>query len=194
MPALAYRAGNIRLVGHRLLYHSEFIFVYHRVDVFQTVPQKARRKRRIDMKPPTKQHLLSFAALAIFAVLAAGSDDSSSSKQQSSPSTETTPTHSVKEEVLAQATLDFRCTKDDMLLTCNFKVHNPSEYSFKDYEITCTHYGPSGTKIDSNTRTIYEIVPAKSTRLKSGFDMGFIHSQATKSSCQLTDLVVIGEP
>ena len=76
-------------------------------------------------------------------------------------------------------------------MTGNFKVENPTEYAFKDFEITCNHFAASGTKIDSNTRTIYEVVPAHGKKSWNHFNMGFIHSQAKKSSCSITDLTPI---
>lgn len=76
-------------------------------------------------------------------------------------------------------------------MTANFKVHNTTDHAFKDFEITCDHSGPSGTVMDHNTRTIYELVPAKSAKSIRNFNMGFINSQATRSSCRITDLVVV---
>ncbi len=61
----------------------------------------------------------------------------------------------------------------------------------KDVTITCTHYAPSGTKIDSNTRTIYEIIPAGRALRVTNFDMGWIHSQASKSAASVDDFEVI---
>jgi len=47
----------------------------------------------------------------------------------------------------------------------------------------------SGTVIDSNTRTIYETVEPKSTKIVKEMNMGFINSQASKSGCEISDLV-----
>ena len=77
------------------------------------------------------------------------------------------------------------------IMTANFTVKNPTQYRFKDFEVTCNHFAPSGTRIDSNTRTIYEIVPPKSTKRFRGINMGFIHSQAASSACGITDLTVM---
>ena len=78
-----------------------------------------------------------------------------------------------------------------MIMTANFKIHNTTAHAFKDFEITCDHSAPSGTVIDSNKRTIYEIIPANGTKSIRNFNMGFINSQAKRSSCQITDLVVL---
>ena len=76
-------------------------------------------------------------------------------------------------------------------MEANFTIHNKGKRDVKDIEITCTHFAKSGTRIDSNTRTIYEIIKANSKKSFNNFSMGFIHSQAHKSSCGITDLVVM---
>jgi hypothetical protein len=76
-------------------------------------------------------------------------------------------------------------------MVADFTVHNPTEYRFKDFEITCTHSAPSGTVIDFNTETIYEIVEPRSVKRMPNVDMGFIHNQAVRSVCKMTDLVVL---
>ena len=76
-----------------------------------------------------------------------------------------------------------------MMLTATIK--NEGTRDVKDIEIKCKHASNSGTKIDSNTKVIFEIVKAgKSLRIKD-FSMGFIHSQAASTSCEITDLVLI---
>ena len=73
-------------------------------------------------------------------------------------------------------------------MMANFVVHNNSDYTIKDFEIECVHYAKSGTRIDSNTRTIFDVVKPHSKKGFPGFNMGFIHSQASSSSCSITDL------
>lgn len=73
--------------------------------------------------------------------------------------------------------------KSDVTFTASFTIENKNAFPVKDVEITCHHYANSGTEIDSNTRTVYEIVPAKGSKRINGFAMGFIHSQAAKSAC-----------
>jgi hypothetical protein len=73
-------------------------------------------------------------------------------------------------------------------MIADFEVHNPSNYAVKDIEVTCTHFGKSGTQIDSNRRTIYEVVPANERKIVKDFNMGFIHSQTFETSCKVTDL------
>lgn len=82
-------------------------------------------------------------------------------------------------------TLEFTWTKAgfENIMHANFTIKNAGPRAIKDIEITCVHSAASGTVIDKNTRTIYEIVKAKSTRRFPKFDMGFIHSQVQSSSC-----------
>lgn len=76
-------------------------------------------------------------------------------------------------------------------MEADFVVKNKSKYDVKDIEIECTHSANSGTKIDSNKRVAYEIFKANKNKKLKDFNMGFIHSQATSTSCSITDLVVI---
>jgi len=103
------------------------------------------------------------------------------------------PSESPKSAALRQVKIDFSWGTGGFgsVMEANFKITNPSEYAIKDLEVTCTHFASSGTKIDSNTRTIYEIVPARGTKKVNDFNMGFIHSQAKQSSCEVTDLLVV---
>lgn len=93
---------------------------------------------------------------------------------------------------LSQVKLDFNWRKGgfDSVMKADFTVTNNSQYNVKDLEVTCNHYAKSGTKIDSNTRTIYDIVNAHSTKKFPDFNMGFIHSQASSSACTITSLSV----
>lgn len=77
------------------------------------------------------------------------------------------------------------------IMTANFTFQNDNVIAVKDIEVHCTHSGASGTAIDSNTRTIYEIFKAKSRRTIKSFNMGFIHPQAKKSGCYVRRLVAI---
>ena len=78
----------------------------------------------------------------------------------------------------------------DNIMEANFTITNSSQYEIRDIKITCTHYAKSGTRIDSNERTIYDVVPAKSTKEFPKFNMGFIHSQAEKTGCVISDLKI----
>ena len=77
------------------------------------------------------------------------------------------------------------------VMEADFAVTNNSNYAVKDIEINCEHFAKSGTNIDSNKRTIYDVVPAHSTKKFPHFNMGFIQSQAASSKCSITDLSVV---
>jgi hypothetical protein len=112
-----------------------------------------------------------------------------------SPAASHVATIDPKHELMKSVQLDFKWEKGgfDNIMFADFTIKNPTAHAFKDFEITCTHYGPSGTTIDSNTRTLYEVVGANATKRIRHFDMGFIHSQVKTSNCKITDLVPIGD-
>jgi hypothetical protein len=97
-----------------------------------------------------------------------------------------------KNTALRDTKLDFRWNKSGFgsVMMADFKVHNPTLYRFKDFEITCTDFGASGTEIDRNKKVIYDIVQAKSTKSLKQVNMGFLHTQATSTSCEITDLII----
>jgi hypothetical protein len=77
----------------------------------------------------------------------------------------------------------------DTVMMLDFAVRNDNDYAVKDFTIKCQHFGPSGTRIDQNSRTLYERIPAHGSFSRQQFNMGFFHSQVAKSSCQVTDYV-----
>ncbi|HWL38701.1 MAG TPA: hypothetical protein VNO75_00560 [Gemmatimonadaceae bacterium] len=93
---------------------------------------------------------------------------------------------------MSHAKLDYSWSKGgfENVMLATFIITNPTSRTIKDVEITCTHFAASGTKIDENTRTIYQIVPAKGKKRIPDFNMGLIHSQAKSSACTISDLVV----
>jgi hypothetical protein len=111
----------------------------------------------------------------------AGSAGSAGTTSTQKPSTE---------DVIQSVKLDFSWKKAgfDSIMKADFTVTNSNTFPIKDIQITCIHSAKSGTVIDKNERTIYDIVPAKGKRTFKDFDMGFIHSQAASSSCQITNL------
>lgn len=57
--------------------------------------------------------------------------------------------------------VDFRWSKTGFgtVMVANFTVKNKSGVGIKDFIIRCEHSAGSGTVIDSNTQTVYEIIP-----------------------------------
>jgi hypothetical protein len=102
------------------------------------------------------------------------------------------PVQDQKQTALAQVKLDYkwRMTGFGNVMEADFTVKNDSSLNLKDFEITCNHFAKSGTQIDSNKRTIFDVVGAHSTKKFPNFNMGFIHAQAASSSRQITDLSI----
>jgi len=79
----------------------------------------------------------------------------------------------------------------DNIMIANFTIKNHLKSAVKDIELTCRHSAASGTKIDSNARTIYDRIEGGAIKRITGFNMGFVHSQAIRSSCSVTSAVVL---
>jgi hypothetical protein len=77
----------------------------------------------------------------------------------------------------------------DNIMMATFVIKNKNDFAVKDISLKCTHTAKSGTEIDSNTRTIYEVIQPSKTRTFRDFNMGFIHSQASASRCQIIGVV-----
>ena len=121
----------------------------------------------------------------------AGTGGSSTGNSVSLPTP--APAIDPRDALLRDVKLEYKWRKEGFgnVMVADFTVKNPTQYRFKDFEIKCTHLAPSGTEIDSNRRTIYEVVEPKSTKVIKQMNMGFIHSQAARSGCEITDLVVV---
>jgi hypothetical protein len=130
---------------------------------------------------------LLLACLGSMTGLAASGSDSASSASTPTPSSDP------KDVLLHDVKLDFTWQKGgfENVMVADFTVENPTQYRFKDFEIKCTHSAPSGTVIDSNTKTVYQTVEPTSSKVVKDMNMGFINSQATRSKCQIIDLVVL---
>ena len=72
-------------------------------------------------------------------------------------------------------------------LFANFLIENVGDGDVRDFTIACVAYGPSGTAIDSVSKTIYEILKAKTTKEYEGVEIGPIHSQVAAVRCLATE-------
>lgn len=109
------------------------------------------------------------------------------------PSASTPVSVSPEEEAKSKVQIvQWSSTKSEFgnIMEANFLITNGSSFPVKDLEIKATHFAPSGTAIDSNTRIIYQKIDPGQT-LQVSQNMGFVHGQASKSSARITDLVVI---
>lgn len=75
-------------------------------------------------------------------------------------------------------------------MEADFTIRNNGTKAIKDIEIECVHFAPSGTRIDSNKRTIYEVIEPGKTRVFKDFSMGFMHSQADSSNCKIKSIQI----
>ena len=67
-------------------------------------------------------------------------------------------------------------------------LKNSGSVDVKDVDITCTYMGGSGTVIDKNTKTVYDIVPAGKSINVRGLVMGIVHDQTNSMDCSVSDL------
>jgi hypothetical protein len=139
--------------------------------------------------------LLIFIGLGIFASYMGGQKGpATNTGRNPSPSDVTNYSpEDAKAAALGSMQLKYSWRKEgfDNIMIANFTIINNGPRDVKDIQITCTHFAKSGTRIDSNTRTIYDIVKAGKKKRFNKFNMGFIHSQAQSSSCEITDLTLM---
>jgi hypothetical protein len=80
-----------------------------------------------------------------------------------------------------------------LFLVSDFWIENGNAYAIKDVSVECIGYSPSNSKIDSNRRVIYQIIPANTNWYRGsakeifGFDMGVLHEQVSRVSCKIID-------
>lgn len=152
-----------------------------------------------DKKEKKKTSLATwFFALIFFSVMIQmvgqlSGSNSSNNNGNNQISQNTPKPKSQKDEIKEKINFENSWSKGgfDSIMMLDFKVTNKSNYSIKDFVIECTSSSNSGTKIDFNKKTVYEIVKAGQTKKMNDFSMGFIHSQATKSFCEITDFEII---
>ncbi len=100
---------------------------------------------------------------------------------------------SPKDQALNNLDFSFDWSKGgfDSIMMIDMTIKNNGKSDIKDFTVECEHSSNSGTKIDSNKRTVYEIIKAGETKSFKEFNMGFIHSQAKSSKCGITNLVLM---
>lgn len=73
----------------------------------------------------------------------------------------------------------------DTVMIANFTLKNENEFPVKDFVLSCDLYGNSGTQVGTVTHTLLEIVGGGKTKRFNDVNMGFVDSQAKRSSCAL---------
>jgi hypothetical protein len=76
---------------------------------------------------------------------------------------------------------------DLFLKLSSVKIKNNTNQDIKDPEISCSAFGESGTRIDSNRREQFKIIKAGETIDLGSVDMGFLRSQADKVGCTISN-------
>lgn len=128
-----------------------------------------------------------FLAVVMVSIFSMGNHTTSSSPASSPPAADPKQTALTNLEIKE---LNWHKGGFENVMLVDVTFLNKGTRDVKDIELTCEHYSNSGTRIDSNKRVIYEIVPARKSKSVKDFGMGFIHSQATKTSCSVTDLAL----
>jgi hypothetical protein len=59
----------------------------------------------------------------------------------------------------------------------------------KDFTVSCVSFAPSGTVLSHPSKTLYEIIPAKSTKEYEGVEIGPVYKQAFMTRCRIADAV-----
>ena len=150
------------------------------------VSDKAQSCPSCGAKQPKKMGIFAwiaiiFVGMLVIGAIADGGDGSSVSEQ------------SPKELALQNLGFDFEWGKAgfDSVMEINMTIKNNGTKDVKDLTVECVHSSNSGTVVDRNKREVYEVIKAGETKKINNFNMGFIHSQATSSSCSVVDLVVM---
>lgn len=140
----------------------------------------------------SKIHWIGIAIVGIMTIGIINSPDrkivkvnnNSVAKEQAEPST--------YEIAMRKVNLDFNWHKTgfDSIMEVDFTITNDSNFEIKDIEIECKHYAKSGTVIDRNKRTIFDIVPARSKKEFINFNMGFIMGQVEKTECSIIEIKI----
>lgn len=98
------------------------------------------------------------------------------------------------DQVLASTKLkSMRWWRDgfDTILMADFTIENNSKHGLRDFEVQCSGYAPSGTRIDGNKQVIYETIePGKSKSFKK-VNMGFLHGQVQTLGCTVSKIVLV---
>ena len=139
-------------------------------------------------KPANAGTALAFIVIAII-MLYGAFNMSSTTTQQSAPTPPDPKIQAISSLKVVQYEWHTSGSGSIMMLNITFKNEGPDDV--KDITVVCKHSAKSGTNIDSNERTIYDIVKSKKTKKFVDFNMGFINSQVQNTRCYVKDLTVI---
>ena len=83
----------------------------------------------------------------------------------------------------------FAASGFDTVMIATFTLSNDNAYAVKDIRIRCELSGNSGTNIDTAEETIYDSIPASTTRTFPDVSMGFVRSQTSRANCEIKSAV-----
>jgi hypothetical protein len=135
--------------------------------------------------------LRSIAVFAAFLCIAVARGPSSATQAVTATQSnvEPTPASLSKSQILANFRIGAFAWKKSgfgAVMMARFTIHNDNPMPLKDIEVTCSSSGPSGSIIDTNTRTVYDVVNQRSFLQIDDMNMGFIRSEAVDSKCRVT--------
>jgi hypothetical protein len=85
---------------------------------------------------------------------------------------------------------DFKTQKagfDNVLVLSSITIENFGDIDAKDVKVRCETYGASGTKLNSGTITIYQVVKAHKTATFKNLNMGFMNTQSATADCEIAN-------
>jgi hypothetical protein len=138
--------------------------------------------------------LSSAASFVVMAVILAARGPAPASSTPAVASTtqsyvEPKPESLSESDILANfkiRSLSWRKESLGTIMMASFFLHNSNPMPLKDVEVTCSSSGPSGSIIDTNSRTVYDVVGQRSFLQVDNMNMGFIRSQAVETKCRVT--------
>ena len=75
------------------------------------------------------------------------------------------------------------------VMMADFTITNNTKARVKDIEVRCNGYSETGTKIDTNVRTIYKAISPGTSIKVNQFNMGFIGTNVQTTRCSTTSFV-----
>ena len=71
------------------------------------------------------------------------------------------------------------------ILQGNFTVTNSNKFPVKDIVIRCKNYAKSGTHLNNDEQTIYQVIPKSGKKTFNNVEVGLINPQSDSSSCAI---------
>ena len=74
------------------------------------------------------------------------------------------------------------------VIIADIDIHNGNKTPVSDVKFTCYGYSKTGSKIDSNTRTIYEYVEPFNYKTIKGYNIGYVHNDVSYFKCETVSI------